>query len=109
MKVLLMFANAKDLKGSKYITNSMHISILMKIFKTIIINLLYNQDFDEDEDNVFEINDAKKEDIQNNKINELINTFGLLNKVKSKLYKNIKKYYLILITKNLILSIFNFK
>ena len=83
----------------------MRTPMLMEILKTVTTDSSYDQDFDEDEDDAFENNDAEEEGTQNNKINEPINTFGLLNEVKSKLHKNIKKYYLTLTTENLIPSI----
>ncbi len=44
---------------------------------------------------------------KNIKINKPVNTFGLLDKIKSRLYINIKKYYPILTIKNLISFIFD--
>jgi hypothetical protein len=49
----------------------------------------------------------KQDSIPNNKINKPINTSGLLDVIKSRLYKNIMKYYPILTTENLIPSILN--
>jgi hypothetical protein len=105
-EVLSMFADAtEDLGGSKYVTNSMRTPMLMEILKTVTTDPSYNQDFDEDEDDAFENDDAEEEGTQNNKINEPVNTFGLLDEVKSKLHKYIKKYYPTLTTEVLIPSI----
>ncbi|GBC50995.2 zinc finger BED domain-containing protein RICESLEEPER 2-like [Rhizophagus irregularis DAOM 181602=DAOM 197198] len=107
-EVLSTFADAtEDLGGSKYVTNSMRTLMLMEIIKTVTTDLANNQDSDEEEDDAFENNDAEEgqDSTQNSKINEPINTFGLLDKVKSKLYKNIKKYYPTLFTESLIPSI----
>ncbi|PKK66921.1 hypothetical protein RhiirC2_714505 [Rhizophagus irregularis] len=70
-----------------------------------------NQDSDEEEDDAFKNNDAEEgqDSTQNSKINEPINTFGLLDEVKSKLYKNIKKYYPTLFTESLIPSILDLR
>jgi hypothetical protein len=107
-EVLSTFAEAtEDLGGSKYVTNSMCVPMLMEIIKTVTTDPSYNQDSDEEDDDAFESNDAEEEQdsIPNNKINEPINTFGLLDVVKSRLYKNIMKYYPTLTTENLIPSI----
>ncbi|GBC33124.2 zinc finger BED domain-containing protein 4-like [Rhizophagus irregularis DAOM 181602=DAOM 197198] len=83
------------------------ITDLTEIIKTVTTDLANNQDSDEEEDDAFENNDAEEgqDSTQNSKINEPINTFGLLDEVKSKLYKNIKKYYPTLFTESLIPSI----
>ncbi|RGB33247.1 hypothetical protein C1646_743453 [Rhizophagus diaphanus] len=107
-EVLSTFADAtEDLGGSKYVTNSMRMPMLMEIIKMVTTDLANNQDSDEEEDDAFENNDAEEgqDSTQNNKINEPINTFSLLDEVKSKLYKNIKKYYPTLFTESLIPSI----
>ncbi|CAB5386707.1 unnamed protein product [Rhizophagus irregularis] len=107
-EVLSTFADVtEDLGGSKYVTNSMCTPMLMEIIKTVTTDLANNQNSDEEEDDAFENNDAKEgqDSTQNSKINEPINTFGLLDEVKSKLYKNIKKYYPTLFTESLIPSI----
>ncbi|CAB4422012.1 unnamed protein product [Rhizophagus irregularis] len=85
-EVLSTFADAtEDLEGSKYMTNNP----------------------DEEEDVAFESNDAEEDQDSglNNKINEPTNTSGLLDVVKSRLYKNIMKYYPTLTTEYLIPSI----
>ena len=108
-EVLSVFAEATEvLGGNNYITNSLYIPMLMEITKTLTTNLLsYDKDSDSNEqDDVFE-NDDKEEELTNRNIiiNEPVNTFGLLDKVKSKLFTNIKKYYPTLTTENLIPSI----
>ncbi|PKC54887.1 hypothetical protein RhiirA1_476499 [Rhizophagus irregularis] len=56
-EVLSTFANAtEDLEGSKYVTNSMRVPMLMEIIKTVTTDTLYNQDPDEKEDDAFEKN-----------------------------------------------------
>jgi hypothetical protein len=84
-EVLSIFANAtEDLEGSKYVTNSMRVPMLMEIIKMVSTDTLYNQDPDEEEDDTFESNDAEEDQDSglNNKINELTNTSGLLDVVK---------------------------
>lgn len=101
IEVLLSFAEVtEDLVGNKYVTNSICVLMLMEIIKTVTTGLSYNQDSDE-KDDAFESNDVEEEEQDStlkSKINEPLNTFGLLNLVKSKLYKNIIKYYLTLTT-----------
>lgn len=106
-EVLSTFAEAtEDLGGSKYITNSMRMPMLMEIIKTVATDLSYDQDSDETDDEAFENDNIEEEQgSSNSKIDEPINTFGLLDKVKSRLYKNIKKYYPTLTTESLISSI----
>src|SRR5205823_13464389 len=80
--------------------------MLMEIIKTLTTDSSYDQDSDEKE-NAFESNDVEEgqDSTPNSKVNEPVNTFGLLDKIKSSLYKNIKKYYLTLTTESLITSI----
>jgi len=84
--------------------------MLIEITKTLTTNLLsYDKDSNSNEqDDVFENND-KKEELTNRNIiiNKPVNTFGLLDKIKSRLYTNIKKYYPTLTTENLIPFIFD--
>ena len=93
-EVLSTFADAtEELGGSKYVTNSIRTWMLMEIIKTIKPNSLDNQDsnnIDEQEKDVFE---EEEQDLTSDDINEPVITFGLLDKVKLRLYKNMKKYY----------------
>ena len=91
-------------------TNSMCASMLMEIIKTLrtkSANSLDNQDsnIDKQEENVFEDNNEELNPILNYNINKPVNTFGLLDKIKTILYKNMKKYYLILTSEPLIFFI----
>ena len=61
IEVLSVFADTtEDLGGSKYVTNSMCIPMLMEIIKVVKPNSSYDQDFDKEEDDVFEDNDAEE-------------------------------------------------
>lgn len=101
-EILSLFAEATtELGGSKYVTNSLRVRILIEIIKTLTTNSSDNSiDIDEQED-AFE----DEENQGNFNINEPVLTFGLLDEVKSKLYKNLKKYYPTLTTETLIPSI----
>ncbi|PKK57501.1 hypothetical protein RhiirC2_797904, partial [Rhizophagus irregularis] len=60
-EVLSTFADAtEDLRGSKYVTNSMRTPMLMEIIKTITTDLANNQDSDKEEDDAFKNNDAEE-------------------------------------------------
>ena len=88
----------------------MCVPILIEIIKTLTTDLSYyqNSDNNEQKEDAFENDEEEEESLNRNiKINEPVNTFGLLDKVKSRLYTNIKKYYPTLTTENLIPFIFD--
>ena len=102
-EILSLFADAiTELGGSKYVTNSLRVRMLIEIIKTLTTDSLNNYNDNEQED-VFE----DKENQESFDINEPILTYGLIDEVKLKLYTNMKKYYPILITEALIFSILN--
>ena len=106
-EILSTFADAtEELGGSKYVTNSIRTRMLMEIIKTIKPNSSNNRDSDIDEqgEDVFE---EEEQNLTSNDddINEPVVTFGLLDKVKLRLYNNMRKYYPTLTTKPLIPSI----
>ena len=102
-EILSLFADViTELGGSKYVTNSLRVRILIKIIKTLIIDLLNNYNYnDNEQEDAFE--DEKNQESFD--INEPILTYGLIDEVKLKLYTNMKKYYPTLITEALISSI----
>ncbi len=107
-EVLSTFADAtEDLGGSSYVTNSMCTPMLVEIIKTLGVESVNSSDgqanIDEQEEDVFENNDHEEQTHYD--INEPVSTFGLLDKVKKILYRNMKKYYPTLITEPLISSI----
>src|SRR2546423_1139575 len=75
----------------------------MKILRT---NLQDNQVINDEEKDVF--NEEIQNEISNN-INKPINTYGLIDEIKSILYTNLIKYYLIIITEVLIFSILDLR
>ena len=81
-----MFADAtEDLEGSKYVTSSMRTPMLMEIIKILTYGSSNDEDSDEENDDAFESNDVEEgqDSTTNSKINKPINTFGLLDEVKS--------------------------
>ena len=102
-EVLSLFADVTtELGGSKYVTNSLRVRMLLEIMKTIRPNLTDDQDIDEEGDAFDEEN---QDLLSNDDINKSVITFGLLDEVKLKLYRNMKKYYPTLTTEILIPSI----
>src|SRR5436305_13381828 len=73
----------------------------MKILRT---NLQDNQVINDEEENAF--NDEIQDEISND-ISKPINTYSLINKIKSILYTNLMKYYFTITTEVLIFSILN--
>src|SRR3954454_22625932 len=73
----------------------------MKILRT---NLQDNQVINDEKEDAF--NEEIQDEISND-INKPINTYGLINEIKSILYTNLMKYYLTITTKVLIFSIFD--
>ena len=98
-EVLSIFEEATtELGGSKYITNSLRVRMLVEITKILRTSLPDNQ-FDENED---AFDDIEEED---DSINRPLNTYSLLDEVKLKLYTNLIKYYPSIFTEVLIPSI----
>jgi len=107
-EILSTFADATvELGGSSYITNSMRTQMLMEIIKTIKPNLSDDRNSDINEEEVIFEEDVFEDDqnLVSNDINEPVITFGLIDKVKLKLYNNMKTYYPTLTTEPLIPSI----
>ena len=101
-EILSLFAEATtELGGSKYVTNSLRIRMLVEIAKTLTTNALDNYVYIDEQEDAFEDDERN----QSFNINESVLTFGLLDEVKSKLYANMKKYYPTLTTESLIPSI----
>ncbi|CAB5181548.1 unnamed protein product [Rhizophagus irregularis] len=98
-EILSLFAEATtELGGSKYVTNSLHVRMLIEIINTLTTNPSENYTNNDEQEDAFE-------DEGNFNISEPVLTFGLLDEVKSKLYANLKKYYPTLTTETLIPSI----
>ena len=101
-EILSLFAEATtELGGSKYVTNSLRVRMLVEIAKTLTTNALDNYVYIDEQEDAFEDDERN----QSFNINESVLTFGLLDEVKSKLYANMKKYYPTLTTESLIPSI----
>ncbi|PKC05045.1 hypothetical protein RhiirA5_401155 [Rhizophagus irregularis] len=98
-EILSLFAEATtELGGSKYVTNSLHVRMLIEIINTLTTNPSENYTNNDEQEDAFE-------DEGNFNISEPVLTFGLLDDIKSKLYANLKKYYPTLTTETLIPSI----
>ncbi|CAB5386644.1 unnamed protein product [Rhizophagus irregularis] len=98
-EILSLFAEATtELRGSKYVTNSLRVRMLIEIINTLTTNPSENYTNNDEQEDAFE-------DEGNFNISEPVLTFGLLDEGKSKLYANLKKYYPTLTTETLIPSI----
>ena len=87
-EVLSLFADVTtELGGSKNVTNSLRVRMLLEIIKTIKPNLTEDQDIDEEED-VFSEEDQDL--LSNDDINKSVITFGLLDEVKLKFWPTLK-------------------
>ncbi|CAB4484321.1 unnamed protein product [Rhizophagus irregularis] len=90
IEVLSTFADATtELGGSKYVTSSLHSRLIIKIIK-ILETDSQNINREETGDAFDEENQDK---IPNDDINKPVNTYGLINEIKSILYTNLIKYY----------------
>lgn len=102
-EILSLFAEATtELGGSKYVTNSLRVRMLIEIINTLTTNPSENYTNNDKQEDAFE-------DEGNFNISEPVLTFGLLDEVKSKLYANLKKYYPTLTTETLIPSILDLR
>ena len=83
-EILSLFADATtELGGSKYVTNSLHIRMLIEIIKTLITDSLNNYNDNEQEDAFEDEENQKSFDI-----NKPILTYGLINEIKLKFVIN---------------------
>lgn len=105
-EILSLFAEATtELGGSKYITNSLRVRMLIEIIKTLTTSSLDNYINVDEQEDAFENDEENQNSTSNFNINEPVLTFGIFDEVKSKLYSNMKKYYPTLTTEPLIPSI----
>jgi len=102
-EVLSIFADVTtELGGSKYVTSSLRVRMLIEIIKTLTTNNPNQHTYINEQEDAF---DENNEENQDEDINKPVITFGLLDKVKSILYMNMIKYYPTLTTEPLIYSI----
>jgi len=105
--VLSTFAEATtELEGSKYVTSSLHAWLIIEIMKILRTNLQDNQIINDEEEDAF--NEEIQDEISND-INKPINTYSLIDEIKSILYTNLMKYYPTITTEVLIFSILDLR
>jgi hypothetical protein len=100
---LSAFAEATtELGGSKYVTSSLHARLIIEIIKILRTSSQYTPVID-DEDDAF--HEEIQDEAPNDDINRPVNTYGLIDEIKSILYTNLIKYYPTITTEVLISSI----
>ncbi|PKK45074.1 hypothetical protein RhiirC2_803984, partial [Rhizophagus irregularis] len=87
IEVLSTFADATtELGGSKYVTSSLHLRLIIEIIK-----MLETDSHREETHDAFD--EENQDEIPNDDINKSVNTYCLINEIKLILYTNLIKYY----------------